>query len=146
MEENKIGLSIIYALLGALIGGVIWGLVAALFNYELGLVALVIGGLTGYAILLAGKGSITQLHQIIAVVTSLIGIIIGKYLSFVYWFNDGFEGVFDSMTFAFFRSYFSDLFGVMDIVFILLAIITAWQIPGKHIKPAESNIDEQQAE
>ncbi len=146
MQENKIGLSILYALLGALIGGIIWGLIAVLFDYELGLVAWAIGGLTGYAVVLAAKGSVTQSHQIIAVITSLIGIILGKYFSFGYWFNEGFEGMFDSMTFAYFRAYFFDLFGGMDIVFVLLAIITAWQIPGRHINLVEQNNDEQQAE
>lgn len=147
MQENKIGLSILYALLGALVGGIIWGLIAVLFDYELGLVAWAIGGLTGYAVVFAAKGSLlTQSHQIIAVITSLIGIILGKYFSFGYWFNDGFEGLFDSITFAYFKAYFIDLFGVMDIVFVLLAIVTAWQIPGKHINLVEENVDEQQAE
>lgn len=146
MQENKVGLSIVYALVGALIGGVIWGLIAALFDYELGLVAWAIGGLTGYAVVLAAKDSVTQLHQIIAVITSLIGIVLGKYFSFGYWFNEGFQGMFDSFTFTYFRTYFFDLFGVMDIVFVLLAIVTAWQIPGKHVSPAEVNIDDQQAE
>lgn len=146
MEENKIGLPILYALLGAFIGGIVWGLIAVLFDYELGLVAWAIGGLTGYAVVFAAKGSVTQLHQIIAVVTSLIGIILGKYFSFAYWFNEGFQGMFDFLTFDYFGGYFFDLFGGMDIVFVLLAIVTAWQIPGKQINLAESNSTEQQIE
>lgn len=146
MQENKIGLPIVYALLGALIGGIIWGLIAVLFDYELGLVAWAIGGLTGYAVVLAAKDSVTQLHQIVAVISSLIGIVLGKYFSFGYWFNEGFQGIFDSITFTYFRMYFVDLFGGMDIVFVLLAIVTAWQIPGKHINLVEANGDEQQAE
>lgn len=146
VQENKIGLPILYALLGALIGGGIWGLIAVLFDYELGLVALAIGGLTGYAVVFGAKDSVTPLHQIIAVITSLIGIILGKYFSFGYWFNEGFEGMFDSFTFAYFREYFFDLFGVMDIVFILLAIVAAWQIPGKHIHSTSTKTNEQHTE
>lgn len=142
MQENKIGLPILYALLGALIGGGLWGLVVVLFDYELGLVALAIGGLTGYAVVFATQKSVNQLHQIIAVITSLIGIILGKYFGFSYFFNDGFEGMFDSITFAYFRTFFFELFGVMDILFILLAVITAWQIPGKYINNPEQQIDE----
>lgn len=146
MQENKIGLPILYALIGALIGGIVWGLIAVLFDYELGLVAWAIGGLTGYAVVFASKGSITTLHQIVAVITSLVGIILGKYFSFAYWFNEGFEGMFDSFTFAYFRAYFTELFGGMDIIFVLLAIITAWQIPGKQMNLTESNATEQQIE
>lgn len=144
MQETKVGLSIIYALLGALFGGIIWALAAILFDYELGLIALAIGGLTGYAVVFAAKDSVTNSHQIIAVITSLIGIILGKYFSFGYFFSGGFEGIFNSITFAYFRTYFLDLFGGMDIIFVLLAIITAWQIPGKQINRMEPNTDEYQ--
>lgn len=146
MQENKIGLPIVYALLGALIGGMIWGLIVVIFNYELGLVALAIGALTGYAVVFAAKDSVSRTHQIIAVIASLIGIILGKYFSFAYLFNAGFPSMFESITFYYFSVYFFDLFGVMDIVFILLAVVTAWQIPGKHINPLAETTDNQQAE
>lgn len=146
MQESKIGLSILSALLGALIGGIIWALIAILFDYELGLVSWAIGGLTGYAVVFSAKESVNQLHQIIAVITSLIGIVLGKYFTFGYFFNEGFEGMFNSYTFSFFKAYFLDLFGGMDIIFILLAIVTAWQIPGKHIDAIEQNVVEQQTD
>lgn len=142
MQENKVGLPILYALIGALIGGIIWGLIVVLFDYELGLVALAIGGLTGYAVVFATNKSVNQSHQIIAVITSLIGIVLGKYFAFGYFFNEGFEGMFDSVTFSFFTEFFFDLFGFMDIVFILLAVITAWQIPGKYINNPEQQTEE----
>lgn len=150
MEKGRIGLPIIYALIAAIVGGVIWSVIAISFDYELGLVAWAIGGIAGYAVVLASKESVAQIHQVIAVLASLIGIILGKYISFAYWlteeFNGLLNGMFSSDTFAFFRMYFTELFGGMDIIFILLAIVTAWQIPGKHIHTDESEMTNQKIE
>lgn len=146
MEKNGIGLPILYALIAAVIGGVAWGLIAILLNYELGLIAWAIGGMAGYAVVFASKESVNQKHQIIAVIASLLGIILGKYFSFGHDFNEGFAGMFDGVTFAYFKAYFLELFGGMDIIFVLLAIVTAWQIPGKHSKANDSATTEQQVE
>ena len=42
--------------------------------------------------------------------------------------------------------YFVDLFGIMDIVFVILAIVTAWQIPMKFSEPDDSDPDVSQEE
>lgn len=133
-SESNLGLSAIYALLAALVGGVIWAIILVTTEYELGLIAWAIGGMAGYAVALPAKNSIGTKHQVIAVIASLIGIILGKYFYFSYLFNDGLTGLFDLYTMEIFAQVFIDLFGGADIIFVLLAVITAWQIPGNFAK------------
>lgn len=134
MQKNGILLAIIFSLIGALVGGTILGLIVIFTDYEIGMIAWLIGLITGYAASTQVKGSNVMNFQIIAVITSLIGIVFGKYVYYSYFLSDyvnGEFGMFDSIIFAFFREDFTSLFAFMDIVFILLAIITAWQIPAK---------------
>src|SRR5699024_6468042 len=79
---------------------------------------------------------------------SLIGIIIGKYTGFAYLLNDGFEYFLNSFTRNVFFQNFSEFFSMYDIIFIILAVITAWEIPSKISKKkaveaneADENID-----
>lgn len=132
MEQNsKIVLPVLGALLAAIIGGVIWALIAVLTEYEIGLVAWAIGGLTGYAVFIFANKQTNQIHQIIAVVASLIGIVLGKFFMISYFLNDGFDGMFSSYSFTVFQDEFTNLFAGMDIVFVVLAVVTSWQLPSK---------------
>ncbi|TJY42286.1 hypothetical protein E5161_09815 [Cohnella pontilimi] len=135
MQRNGVVLPTIGALAAAVIGGVLWALIAVVTDYELGLVAWAIGGMSGYAVSYLSGRRTGVTHQIIAVVASLIGILLGKYFIFAYMFNEGMTGMFDSVTFTLFQEVFSDLFGGMDIVFVLLAVVTAWQLPPKLARP-----------
>src|SRR5699024_7700973 len=133
--ENKtnsnLGVAIVYALIASVIGGGIWGAIIIIAEYQLGIIALAIGAITGYAVYLAAKENVTQAHKIIAAIASLIGIIIGKYTGFAYLLNDGFEYFLNSFTRNVFFQNFSEFFSMYDIIFIILAVITAWEIPSK---------------
>ncbi|HEY2491895.1 MAG TPA: hypothetical protein VGI33_03070 [Paenibacillus sp.] len=130
-NNNKVVLPVLGALLAAIIGGAIWATIAVVTEYELGLVAWAIGGLTGYAVVIFASRNTSSIHQIIAVIASLIGILLGKFFMFSYILNDGFDGMFSSYYFQFFQENFTDLFAGMDIVFIVLAVVTSWQLPSK---------------
>ncbi|OAB47953.1 hypothetical protein PBAT_03505 [Paenibacillus antarcticus] len=129
MERGGIVLPVLGSLIAAIIGGAIWATIAVLTDYELGLIAWGIGGLAGYAVVLFAKGQTTQIHQIIAVIASLIGILLGKYFLFSYIINDGFEGMFNSDIITLFQENITEFFGGMDIVFVLFAVLTAWKLP-----------------
>ncbi|MGF7048178.1 hypothetical protein J2T13_002685 [Paenibacillus sp. DS2015] len=129
--NNKIVLPVLGALLAAIIGGALWALIAVLTEYEIGLVAWAIGGLAGYAVSILANRHTSSIHQIIAVIASLIGILLGKYFMFSYFMNDSFEGMFSSYTVQFFQENFTELFAAMDILFVVLAVVTAWQLPSK---------------
>lgn len=144
MEERKrMILPVIGAVIAAFIGGIIWATIAILTKYELGIIAWGIGGLTGYTVAKLANKQTTQIHQIIAVIASLIGILWGKYIIISYILNDGFKGIMTSETLQFFNVNFTGLFNGLDVVIILFAVVTAWKLPSKvnqqkHSQPRKS--------
>ncbi|MFC9706524.1 hypothetical protein ACFTRD_00025 [Paenibacillus sp. NPDC056933] len=141
MEEKqgiKIGMPIVGGLLAAIVGGIVWAVIAALTERELGLIAIVIGALTGYAVVLFSNKQIATVHKVIAVIFALIGILLGKYLTVVYFTSELFSDagmmdlVFDGEMVSAFVDTFTDYFSEpIDLLFIVLAIVSAWQIPGR---------------
>ncbi|WP_053784158.1 hypothetical protein [Paenibacillus xylanivorans] len=144
MEEKqgiKIGMPIVGGLLAAVIGGIVWAVIAAMTERELGLIAIVIGALTGYAVVLFSNKQIATVHKVIAVIFALIGILLGKYLTVVYFTSELFSDasmmdlVFDGEMVSAFVETFTDYFSEpVDLLFIVLAIVSAWQIPGRMAK------------
>ncbi|AJS61339.1 hypothetical protein UB51_00975 [Paenibacillus sp. IHBB 10380] len=124
-------LPVLGALLAAIIGGAIWAIIAVVTEYELGLVAWAIGGLTGYTVAILASRNTSSFHQIIAVIASLIGIVLGKFFMSSYISNDGFEGMFSNYYIQQFQENFTDFFAGKDIIFIVLAVVTSWQLPSK---------------
>jgi hypothetical protein len=139
MENNKLGLPVIGALLTGIIGGALWAAIAIMTEYEIGFVAWAIGGLAGYSVFYLAKGYITQAHQVIAVMASLIGIVLGKYFIFGYYATDTVSGIFNSEVVTLFQENISMMFGGMDVIFVLLAVATAWRLPGKLVNKAKMN-------
>lgn len=113
-------------------------------EYELGVVAWAIGGITAFAVAKSAK-RITPIHQVISVVASLIGILIGKYFTFAYFVSKTFvfDGMFDGDIFPLFTENITDMFGLMDIVFILFAVLTAWQAPVRFAAKKEESAQQQ---
>jgi hypothetical protein len=137
----KIGMPIVGGLLAAVVGGIVWAVIAAMTERELGLIAIVIGALTGYAVVLFSNKRIATVHKAIAVIFALIGILLGKYLTVVYFTSELFSDasmldlVFDGEMVSAFVETFTDYFSEpVDLLFIVLAIVSAWQIPGRMAK------------
>lgn len=133
MNGSKSVMPVLAALLAAIIGGVVWALIVVVTEYEVGIVAWAIGGLAALAVSFSAK-KITPVHQIIAVVASLLGILLGKYFVYGYYLigeTEGIMSMFHMEVIRMFPQFFSALFGGMDIIFVLLAIVTAWQLPVK---------------
>ncbi|WP_314588069.1 hypothetical protein [Paenibacillus terrigena] len=131
MESNKIALPIIGALIAAIIGGAAWAVIVALTDYELGIVAWAVGGLAGFVVATLANKQITAAHQVIAVIASLLGILLGKYFTVGYIYTESISGIFGSEVMTVFQENLSSLFSTMDIVFTVLAVVTAWQLPRK---------------
>lgn len=136
MESKNLSLSIIGALLAAIIGGAVWAFIAILTDYEIGFIAWAIGGLAGYAVVFIAKSNVNMVHQVIAVIASLIGILLGKYFIFGYYYNESISGIFNNEVMTTFGENFLVFFGGMDVIFVLLAVVTAWQLPGKLVNNA----------
>jgi hypothetical protein len=131
-------------LAAALVGGSVWGLIVILTDYEVGFVAWGIGLLSGLAVVRFAGGRKGGPLQAVAVASSLLGIVIGKYISFAYFFKKAVEerfGVdvsyFDSNIFTAFRDNLGDVFGGFDLLWAALAVITAWRLTSPlGIRPA----------
>jgi hypothetical protein len=126
-------------LLGAIVGGIIWGLILQLTEYEVGYVAWGIGLLCGWAVgFFSSKGKGT-IFQLIAVFFSVFGILIGKYYGFFIFLKEyitldyGAEAAAEVSIFSLdvillFVEYLTDMVNLYDLVFVGLAIYTAWRM------------------
>jgi hypothetical protein len=128
-------------LVAAIVGGLAWGLIVKISDYEVGIVAWGIGFLAGTAVVFASRGAKGPPLQVIAVVSALIGVLLGKYLSYAFVVQEEAEkagvnlGLFSSEMFRFFREDLENVFGLFDLLWIGLAVFTAWRVP--QFEPAE---------
>ena len=132
--------AIVGGLLAALVGAAAWAAIVVLTDYEIGFAAWGIGFLAGFAVVLFTRGRKGLPLQVIAVAASILGILLGKYASYVYILKDvareeaGEEAaadvsLFSSEVFGFFMEDFDVVFSGFDLLWIGLAVITAWRIP-----------------
>lgn len=136
-SEPNTPLGIIGGLLAALVGGIVWAIIVIKSNYEVGFVAWGIGLLAGFAVVLFARGKSVQL-QVVAVLSAGLGVLIGKYISYVHALqvahNKLFPGVeqrfgyFAGDSFRFFRTNLGDVFGGYDLLWVGLAVFSAWRI------------------
>jgi hypothetical protein len=132
---SALGPGIAGGLIAAVVGGFLWGLIVILSEYEIGIAAWGIGFLAGFGVVRFAGGAKGTPLQVAAVVSSLLGIVLGKYISYAYFFkqavSDRFDvdiSYFDSEIFRAFRENLSDVFGGFDLIWAGLAVVTAWQL------------------
>ena len=129
------------SLAAALAGGIVWALIVRSTEYEVGLVAWAIGWMAGTAAVAAGRGVRGKPLQVVAVVAALLGILLGKYLSYAWALQDVAEergvslGLFSDEMRTFFREDLDLVFGWMDLLFVGLALYTAFRIPSRPALP-----------
>lgn len=131
---------IIGTALVTVLGGLLWGYVVMLTGSELGFVAWALGGLAGVGVVMFSKGKRARRHQVIAVLASILGITIGKYIFFYDTVNKlfkeayGAEAASDVSIFSvdLVRVFFenpSKTLGGLNMLWMALALVTAWSIP-----------------
>jgi hypothetical protein len=132
---SALGPGIAGGLIAAVVGGFVWGLIVILSEYEIGIAAWGIGFLAGFGVVRFAGGAKGTPLQIVAVVSSLLGIVLGKYISYAYFFkqavSDRFDveiSYFDTEIFRAFRENLGDVFGGFDLIWAGLAVVTAWQL------------------
>lgn len=122
-------------LVAALVGGVVWGLIVKISDYEVGFVAWGIGFIAGTVVVLATRGAKGPRPQVIAVVSALLGILLGKYLSYAFVVQEEAKSFGESIglvsgdMFSFFREDLDVVFSLFDLLWVGLAVFTAWRIP-----------------
>ena len=135
-EERSSGAALLPALaaglVAAVVGGVAWGLIVKWTDYEVGVVAWGIGFLVGLAVVTVARTRGLVL-QVVAVLCALLGILIGKYLSFVWSLQelakeDGVALPVLSMdTIDLFRDNLGFVFDWIDLLWVGLAVVSAWR-------------------
>ncbi|MGH3070792.1 MAG: hypothetical protein ACRDNB_00810 [Gaiellaceae bacterium] len=122
-------------LVAAIVAGVAWAVIVKTSEYEVGIVAWGIGFVVGTAVVLATRGAKGRSLQITAVVLALVGILLGKYLSYALIVQEDIEalgesiGLFSGDMISFFRDDLDAVFGLFDLLWIGLAVVTAWRVP-----------------
>jgi hypothetical protein len=140
LEPRLLVPAVFAGLAAAVAGGVAWALIAVTTDYEIGFAALGIGVLAGYAVLLATRGRKGLPLQITAVGSSLVGIVLGKYFTYVWNLKDAVRAEFgdeaaDSISFTdadVVDLFFEDadrVFGGYDLLWAAFAVYAAWRIP-----------------
>jgi hypothetical protein len=142
--EQLTMLSMIWAMIGgvvaAVVAGVVWGLIAVGTGYEIGWVAWGVGLLAGFGVVLFSGGQQGLPFQLVAVGAAALGIVIGKYYMFFQALKEyvgeeqGAEAVaqlsmLSAGVVAFFVQSLGSILGGFDVIWVLLAVATAWGIP-----------------
>jgi hypothetical protein len=128
-------------LVAALVGGIVWGLIVKWTQYELGFVAWGIGFVVGTAVVYGARNLRGIPFQLTAVLFALLGIALGKYLGFVWVGQDELEvvgidlPVFSKDTFDLFWDARKDVWGWWDLLWVGLAVVTAFRIPQPEPEP-----------
>ena len=120
-------------LVAAIVSGVAWGLIVKWSEYEIGIAAWGIGLLVGAAVVAATRGGKGPPLQAVAVAAALVGILLGKYLGYAFTIQEqaaeaGVElGLFSAEIRTFFREDLGSVFGLFDVLWVGLAVYTAWR-------------------
>jgi hypothetical protein len=156
-REERSGAVLTAALAGlgaAVVGGIGWGLIVKWSNYEIGFAAWGIGFFVGTAVAFGSQGRRGTPFPLVAVVLALAGIVLGKYLAFVWIGQDELDNVglslplFSSDTVRLFWDSRSEIWSGWDLLWAGLAVVTAFRIPrreqpepapeaafGEHVQP-----------
>ena len=138
VDGRAIALGTVGGVLGASLGGAVWALVASSMNTQLGLIAWGIGGLCGYAVVLFARPKRGTPLQVVAIITSVLGIAIGKFGWFYLFARSQFAeqggdpteiNAFSPEFIEAFLATLPDMLSGFDLIFVGLAVVTAWGIP-----------------
>lgn len=143
-KEQFSGSAVVPGLLGgilaALLGGGVWAGIVIMTDYEVGIIAWAIGGACGFGVVLLAQGRKGAPMQVIAVISSVFGILVGKYFAFYYFLRQALlqeygeeaiaeMGLTSMNTIQFFVESLGEMVSGYDALWVILAVITAWRIP-----------------
>ncbi len=128
------------AVLASIVGGIIWGLIVIATNYVIGYMAWGMGWLAGFAVVTLSKGKKGLPFQVIAVLSSLLGIVVGKYIIFYHFLKQdvvkeyGAEAasnvaILSGKVMQIFIDDIGSTLSGYDLLWVALAVMTAWKIP-----------------
>lgn len=124
----------------AVVGGAVWGGIVIATNYEIGYMAWAMGLVCGFAVVLFSRGKRGLPLQVAAVLCSCLGILVGKYLTLFYYLREDVAeelgeqaasqiSVISPAVMQFFVENVHLLLSGFDLLWVALAVLTAWRIP-----------------
>lgn len=145
LTAPKLLMALLGACFAAIVCGVMWSVIAVQTDTEFGLIAWVVGLVSGAAVTLTTKAR-GVLLQIVAVVASVGGIFVGKYLIMAHVVKqqiaeqEGADVAADVAYFSipmvqFFAENVQHLLTPFDLLWCGLAIATAWKMPARKLTP-----------
>lgn len=140
LTSAAIAPAILGGLLAAVVCGVIWGLIVIATEFEIGYMAWAVGLAAGFSVVMFAKGKKGAPLQVIAVSSSILGILIGKYLTFFHYLKEAIAqehgaeaasqlSVVSGAVIQFFLQNVVSMSHPLDLLWIVLAVATAWRIP-----------------
>jgi len=136
MEQN-LPVGAIAGSIAALAGAAVWALFTALTNYQIGLMAIGVGFLVGYAVRTFGKG-IETIFGIMGAALSLLGCILGNFGSVLIALSMDqsipFDMLLKSLTFDTFFDVMAQTFHPMDLLFYGFSVYEGYRFSFRKIK------------
>jgi len=130
-NAQNLPMAILAGVVAALIGAILWAVISAATNYQIGFMAIGVGLLVGVAVLHFGKG-ITPLYGVVGAVCALFGCLLGNVLTACYFIGEP-QGV-DTLTVlnsvlgaGQIIPLITDTFQGMDLLFYAIAIFEAYR-------------------
>jgi len=113
----------------ALLGALLWAVVAIATGYDIGIVAALVGAATGLTVVLVAGGPVGAFERGLVSLFAAGTIIVGYYVIFVHEVGGGY---FDGHSISFFVNHFGEDVGFrpIDWVWILLAVVAAFRVSG----------------
>ena len=144
-NPRALAITSVAALAAALVGGIAWTWLVRTTDYEVGFFAWAIGLLAGVAVLLASRQRRGVPLQLIAVAASVVGIVLGKYLTYVYDVREfvadeagpALAGEVTPFSPDMMRTFAEDVNAILtayDFLWLGLAVVTAWQVPRRRAR------------
>ncbi len=128
--------ALIGGVLGALLGGAIWAGFGIVSNYEFAVIAMLTGVLAGSGVIIIGRKQGIP-FQLIAVITALLGIFVGRYWLYCHFAEEMF---FSMETIGNFIDDLPNFSEAIDFLFYGLALISAFVIPSSSDKNIPSEL------
>ena len=139
-DGSQLALAAGAGLVTAVVCGIVWALIVKTTDYEIGIAAWGVGFLVGGAVVLAARGRRSTALAAIAVVCALLGVLLGKYMSFVFIARDELSGIVDvpfvsGDTWELFTNNKDLVFSWRDALWIGLAAFTAFRAARPRVEP-----------
>jgi len=139
-DQQNFGLGLAAGLVAAAVGAAAWAVITAVTNYQIGLMAVGVGLLVGYAVRIFGKG-IDKAFGILGAVLSLLGCLAGNLLSVCIVIANkdsaSFLSIITQLTPTVIVEILAATFHLMDILFYAIAVYEAYRFSFRRLTEAE---------